>query len=208
VSSPKLIVGLGNPGAKYRNTRHNAGFIVVDRIAEERGSIWRLERKFSAEISETGFDGGRQFLAKPQTYMNLSGEAVVQLFRFYRVKLTDLLVVLDDADLPLGSLRMRSEGSAGGHHGLESIEQHLGSNQFARAKLGIARPNSSARDIAGHVLGNFGADELALWTMVVTRSIQQIKCWAAEGVAKAMNQFNGVVRPPLSGLINVERNIQ
>lgn len=182
--------------------------MVVDELAQTLGASWRLEKKFFAAVGETKAAGRRLLLAKPQTFMNLSGEAVVQLVRYHRVEFTDLLVVVDDADLPLGTLRLRPEGSSGGHHGLQSIEQHLGSRGFARLKLGIARPSQEVRSIAGHVLGSFLTEELPYWAAVLARAVQQVHCWATDDIAKAMNGFNGVVKPPQDGLTNAERKMQ
>lgn len=128
--------------------------------------------------------------------MNLSGQSVGAVIRFHRLALSQLLVIVDDADLPLGSLRMRPEGSSGGHHGLESIEAHLGSRQFARLKVGIARPDHGKRDLAGHVLGKFSGEECGVLEMVLHRAAKQVECWATEGVAKAMNGFNGALSLP------------
>lgn len=208
LNAARLIIGLGNPGAKYRNTRHNAGFMAVDQLAAALRANWRLEKKFASELTEVNFADCRILLAKPQTFMNLSGGAVVQLVRFFRIELSKILIVVDDADLPMGTLRLRPGGSAGGHHGLESIEQHVGSREFARLKLGIARPASGQRDIAGHVLGCFEGSELGHWKLVLERAAQQLECWVTGDVAKAMNDFNGVVTLPLGGLNNAERKMQ
>lgn len=193
VNTVRLIVGLGNPGRKYRETRHNAGFMLAERLATKWGGRWRMEKKFFAELAECGFAGRRFILCRPQTFMNASGEAVAKVADFYRVAPAATLVLVDDADLPLGALRLRGEGSPGGHHGLESVEQHLGTRAYPRIRLGIARPHAEVRDIANHVLGRFQADELALWEKVLARAESQVECWAAEGVARAMNLYNGTV---------------
>lgn len=208
MNTSRLIVGLGNPGAEYRDTRHNAGFMLVDRLAERWGCGWRMEKKFFAEVAEGRQAGGRVLLAKPQTFINLSGKAVAELVQFYKVGTADVLVALDDADLPLGTLRLRPEGSPGGHHGLESVEQHLGSRAYARLKLGIARPASEARDIAGHVLGRFSREEHLLWEKVLQRAVEQVECWTTEGIAKAMNRFNGSVTADPKSSGNAERKTQ
>src|SRR5437879_3772488 len=124
-----LIVGLGNPGAEYARTRHNAGFRVVERLAERRGAGWTYEKKFNARLARAERGDRTVLLCQPQTYMNSSGEAAGAVVQFYRVALGGLLIVVDDADLPLGELRLRPGGSSGGHHGLESIEQHLGTRE-------------------------------------------------------------------------------
>jgi peptidyl-tRNA hydrolase, PTH1 family len=190
-----LIVGLGNPGADYARTRHNAGFLVADRLAERWRAGWTYEKKFSARLASAQRNDRRVLLCEPQTYMNLSGEAVGAVMAFYRVPHADLLVVVDDADLPLGELRMRPGGSSGGHHGLESIEQHLGTREYARLRVGIGR-RSGAREITGYVLGRFGSTEAALADRVLSVATEQAESWLEAGIQKAMSQFNGVVRDP------------
>jgi len=193
----QLIVGLGNPGREYRDTRHNAGFMLLERLAQDLRSGWRTEKKFFAELADGSVEGRRWLLCRPQTFMNLSGESVGKLMNFHRLTPAALLVVVDDADLPLGTLRMRPEGSSGGHHGLDSIEQHLGTRSFARLKLGIARPASAVRDIAGHVLGKFAAEDLPVWEKVLERGAQQVRSWSVEGIGRAMNRYNGPVATPV-----------
>jgi peptidyl-tRNA hydrolase, PTH1 family len=189
----RLIVGLGNPGAEYAQTRHNAGFTLVERLALRWKAGWANERKFNARVARAGSGGVPVLLCQPQTFMNLSGEAVGALVNFYRLlPQSGLLVVVDDADLPLGEIRLRAGGGTGGHHGLESIEQHLGTNEFARLRLGIGRA-PGAREITDHVLGRFDAAEAPLLEKVLGRAADQVECWLAAGVEKAMNQFNGVV---------------
>jgi len=193
VNASGLIVGLGNPGPEYRDTRHNAGFMLADRLAERWGGRWRMEKKFFAEIAECGFGGRRMILCRPQTYMNSSGEAVAKVAAFFRLEPASVLVMADDADLPLGTLRLRPEGSPGGHHGLESVESHLGTRAYPRLKMGIARPAQVQRSIAGHVLGKLGDDDRPVWNQVLQRAAEQVECWAADGIAKAMNRYNGTV---------------
>jgi len=187
-----LIVGLGNPGAEYAKTRHNAGFTLVELLARRWKADWAGERKFNARIARAKYDGRRVLLCQPQTFMNLSGEAVGAVKDFYQLPLEQVLVAVDDADLPLGEIRLRPGGGAGGHHGLESIGQHLGSDGFARLRLGIGRADG-AREITGHVLGRFDAGEAALMEKVFGRAANQVECWLATGIEKAMNQFNGSV---------------
>jgi len=194
MESLHLVVGLGNPGAEYVRTRHNAGFLVLEELARRSSAGWNLEKKFDARVAKQDQDGRKVLLAQPQTFMNLSGEAVNALMGFYRVPLSQLLVVTDDADLPLGEIRLRSKGSSGGHHGLESIEQHAGSRDFARLKVGIGRKDGR-REITGHVLGKFSTEEAKLMDKVLQRAADQVACWVAEGIEKAMNRFNGVVNP-------------
>ena len=187
-----LIVGLGNPGADYARTRHNAGFLVVEELAQRAKAGWNFEKKFNARLAKAERDGRKVLFAEPQTFMNLSGESVSALLSFYQVPLGQLLVVVDDADLPFGEIRLKPKGSSGGHHGLESIEQHVGSREFARLKVGIGRKDGR-REITGHVLGKFGADEAPLLEKVLQRAAHQAECRVAEGIEKAMNRFNGVV---------------
>jgi PTH1 family peptidyl-tRNA hydrolase len=139
--------------------------------------------------------GHRVLLCKPQTFVNSSGDAVGALVGFYQVPLRNLLILLDDADLPLGELRLRMRGSSGGHHGLESIEQHLGTREFARLRIGIGRRNGE-REITGHVLGRFAAAESAMVEKVLAVACDQVECWLDAGIQKAMSQFNGVVDDP------------
>ena len=187
-----LIVGLGNPGADYAQTRHNAGFMLVELLAWRERLAWRAEKKFQARVAKAERGGRRVMFCEPQTFMNLSGEAVGALVGFYRLPLTRLLVAVDDADLPLGEIRLRPGGSSGGHHGLESIEQHLGSRDFARLRIGIGRKDGK-REIAGHVLGRMSPGELTVMGKVLARATDQVECWLAHGLQKAMSQFNGVL---------------
>jgi len=198
VSGNCLVVGLGNPGLEYRNSRHNAGFMVVDAIAAKAGSEWRLEKKFFAELSECSLGGTKCLLVKPQTFMNLSGKSVAAVASYRRIELGNILVALDDADLPLGAIRLRPGGGAGGHHGLESVIEHMAGKEFPRLRLGIARPVGEVRDIANHVLGKFDEAERNLLETVLQQSVRQVQCWSAEGIALAMNRFNGLVNPAKS----------
>lgn len=192
-----LIAGLGNPGEKYARTRHNAGFLAVEELASRWGTGWVGEQRFSALVARTEMAGRRLLLAKPQTFMNASGEAVARLMQLYRVPVARLLVVVDDADLMLGTIRMRPGGSTGGHHGLESVIAHLGGErQFARQRIGIGRDRPGLREIVGHVLGRFGEDEWQLMQKVIVRAGDQIQCWIESGIEKAMNQYNGAVERP------------
>ena len=189
-----LIVGLGNPGAEYAKTRHNAGFLLVEKLAAQWKTDWANERKFNARIAKAERSGKRILLCEPQTFMNLSGETVGALKDFYQLQLGQLLVMVDDADLPFGEIRLRPGGSSGGHHGLESIEQHLGSREFARLRIGIGRKDS-AREITDYVLGKFEKSENELLEKVLERAAGQIDCWLESGLQKAMSQFNGVIGP-------------
>ena len=172
-----LIVGLGNPGADYARTRHNAGFLVVDRLAERWRAGWTYEKKFSTRLASVQRSDRRVLLCEPQTYMNSSGEAVGAVVAYYQA---------------LGELRLRPGGSSGGHHGLESIEQHLGTRDYARLRIGIGR-QSGAREITGYVLGRFSSTEATLADKVLTVASDQAEVWLEAGIQKAMSQFNGVV---------------
>lgn len=187
-----LIVGLGNPGAEYARTRHNVGFMVLEHLAGRWRARWGFEKKFNAQLARAERDAGRVLLCRPQTYMNASGEAVRAARDYFDVALGRLLVVVDDADLPLGELRMRPRGSSGGHHGLESIEQHLGTRDYPRLRLGIGRQNV-AREITGHVLGRFSSTEVAVADKLLTVASDQVETWLDAGIQKAMSQFNGAM---------------
>ena len=189
-----LIVGLGNPGREYARTRHNAGFMVLDRIAASWKASWTSERKFEARIAKAGRDSRNILLCEPQTYMNLSGEAVGEIASYRKIPAARLLVTVDDADLPFGEIRLRPGGSSGGHHGLESIEQHLGTRDYARQRIGIGRDNPGVRQIAGHVLSQFRPDEQELLEKVLQKACEQIECWLDAGVTQAMNRFNGKIK--------------
>jgi peptidyl-tRNA hydrolase, PTH1 family len=189
-----LIVGLGNPGAEYAATRHNAGFMLVEKMAEAWRAGWTGERRFSARVAKADRQGKKVLLCEPQTFMNLSGEAVGALVRYYQLPLANIVVAVDDADLPLGEIRLRPSGGAGGHHGLESIMQHLGSREYARLRIGIGRKNE-ARQITGHVLGKFASEEQATLKQVLDRAAGQMECWLSAGLQKAMSQFNGAISP-------------
>ncbi len=186
-----LMVGLGNPGAEYAGTRHNAGFLLVNKLAAQWKCDWAAEKKFQARIAKTARNGKRIFLCQPQTFMNASGETVGALMNFYQLPLARLLVAADDADLPLGTIRLRAGGSSGGHHGLESIEQHLASRAFARQKIGIGRKDGM-REITNYVLGRFDAAENALVEKVLDRAAAQVEAWLDAGMKKAV-QLNGMV---------------
>ena len=187
-----LIVGLGNPGAEYAKTRHNAGFLLVEKLAEQWKSNWANERKFVSRVAKAERNGQKVLLCEPQTFMNLSGKSVGALVNFYQLPLVKILVAVDDADLPFGEIRLRKSGSSGGHHGLESIEQHLATRDFARLRIGIGRKDSS-RQIANYVLGKFDSSESELLKKVLERATNQVKTWLTSGIEKAMSQFNGVV---------------
>ncbi len=183
-------MGLGNPGRAYARTRHNAGFMVVERLARRWSAVWKTEKKFNAQLARAQPEGRRLLLCQPGTFMNASGEAIGGLARFHKLPPERILVTVDDADLPLGEVRLRACGSSGGHHGLESIEQHLATRDFPRQRIGIGRADG-AREITDYVLAPFGRDEAGVLKNVLTRACDQIECWLRVGLVPAMNQFNG-----------------
>jgi PTH1 family peptidyl-tRNA hydrolase len=192
MDSVRLIIGLGNPGAKYAKTRHNIGFLLVEKLSARWSATWRDEKGFDIRLAAGSCAGQRVLLCEPLTYMNASGSAVRRLVDYYRIPVDQLLVAVDDADLPLGEVRLRPSGGTGGHHGLESIEQDLGTDQYARLRLGIGR-GAGLREITGHVLGRFGKNEQGLLEAVLQHGTDQLECWLRAGLQKAMNDFNGVV---------------
>lgn len=187
VSPLKLVVGLGNPGLRYARNRHNVGFMLLDRIARAEHASF-VRQRFNAHLCELMLEGERLLLAKPQTFMNLSGNAVGKLVSFYHIPHSDIMVVYDDLDLPLGKLRIRANGSAGGHHGMDSIINALDSREIPRLRIGIGRPNS--HEDVNHVLGNFIEDEQDAVDEILERAEQALRIWVREGIVKAMNEFN------------------
>ena len=184
-----LIAGLGNPGAKYENTRHNAGFMAADALAEHcHAGAWRL--KFQAQTAQVVLGGQGVLLLKPLTYMNLSGEAVGQAARFYKLPADHVLVISDDTDLPLGKLRIRNSGSSGGHNGLKSIITHLGTDQFPRLKIGVGGKPHPDYDMADWVLGQLQGQDKKTMEDAVARAAQAAECLVQDGPEKAMNRFN------------------
>jgi peptidyl-tRNA hydrolase, PTH1 family len=184
----KLVVGLGNPGRKYEGTRHNVGFDVVNLIAGRHHLEWEMApRGFDALVAR--WRNANAVVAKPLTFMNLSGPAVNGLLQFYKIEVPDLLVVVDEVHLELGRLRARGAGSAGGHNGLKSIIGALGTLEFARLRVGVGR-GDARRDLADHVLSRFDADERATVEQSVARAADAAEMFVAEGIAPAMNRFN------------------
>lgn len=187
---PKLIVGLGNPGTKYEQTRHNIGFDAVDALANSWQCSWQEQKRFQAMFSEgLSPTGAKIYLLKPLTYMNRSGQSVRAVLDWYKLPVRSLLVVYDDLDLPLGRLRMRLSGSAGGHNGMKSIISHLNSQDFPRMRLGIGKANHSGETI-DHVLGKFAPEERKLVREVIILALDAIALGCKQGVEKSMSLYN------------------
>ena len=184
-----LVVGLGNPGEQYENTRHNVGFRVADELAG-RADIPIQRLRFRALTNTTELGGEKVLLLKPVTYMNLSGEAVGEAARFYKVPPERVLVVSDDVSLPVGKLRLRRGGSAGGHNGLKSIIQHLGTDQFPRIKIGVGQKPHPDYDMADWVLGKFTGEDKKTVDTAVQRAADAVECYIRDGADRAMNRFN------------------
>jgi PTH1 family peptidyl-tRNA hydrolase len=184
----KAIVGLGNPGAQYKGTRHNVGFAVLDELAR-RASVDFETAPAEALMARWRRADEPVLLVKPLTYMNLSGQAIGELSRYFKIELADLLVVVDEIQLPLGKLRARARGSAGGHNGLKSVMAHLGDN-YARLRLGVGR-GDARRDLADHVLTRFDKDEAAEVERMIARAADAAETFITSGIAAVMNQFNG-----------------
>jgi len=185
----KLIVGLGNPGAKYRGTRHNIGFAVADELAGRHSAAFESSpvEALVAKIRQP--DGTVVLLGKPLTFMNASGEAVGALMRYFKIDIGDLLIIVDEVQLPLGRLRTRSSGSAGGHNGLKSIVAHLGA-EFPRLRIGVGRGDAQ-RDLADHVLARFDADETAEVGRMIARAGDAAELFVTSGIEAVMNAYNG-----------------
>lgn len=184
-----FVIGLGNPGSKYDGTRHNVGFEVVDRFAHEN-NIEVKTKKHRALIGQGSVSGEKVIVVKPQTYMNLSGESVADLLAFYKEESSSIIVVYDDTDTSIGMLRIRDKGTAGGHNGIKSIISHLGTNEFARIKVGVGE-KPPGWDLANYVLSRFQKDELEVIVDSVARASKAIERIISDGTYVAMNDFNG-----------------
>ena len=190
----KFIIGLGNPGEEYSGTKHNIGFTVVKELAKECGIKVNKKMHFSL-LGRGKISGEDVTLVLPQTYMNLSGQAVGALTRFYEIPCERLLVCSDDIDLPLGTLRLRPEGGSAGQKGLESIMEHLGTKAFPRLRLGIGRP-SGVKAAAGYVLRDFKGEDLDIINVALDRAVEAIESFLREGIMLAMSRFNGPAEKP------------
>ena len=181
-----MIAGLGNPGRKYAGTRHNVGFDVLDLLADRHRLEWESA---PADAIMAKWRAPGVLLAKPLTFMNLSGHAVGELLRYFKIDLSDLLIVVDDANLELGRLRARAAGSAGGHNGLKSLIAQLGTGEFARVRVGVGR-GDARRDLADHVLATFDPEERTIVAETVSRTADAVELFVAEGIGPVMNRFN------------------
>jgi PTH1 family peptidyl-tRNA hydrolase len=184
----KVVVGLGNPGGRYAGTRHNLGFAVIDLLAQSPRA-GRFQGRFQAQVAEVIEDGHKALLVKPETFMNLSGRPVRQVLDFYQVSVEDLLVVSDDINLPLGKIRVRARGSHGGHNGLRDIQNHLGTTEYGRLRIGVGAPDED--DAVDHVLGRFRPSERAVIEESLGTAAQAVAVWIHQGIEACMNQFNG-----------------
>ncbi|HCP15349.1 MAG TPA: aminoacyl-tRNA hydrolase [Peptococcaceae bacterium] len=184
----KLIAGLGNPGSTYAHTRHNVGFMVIDRLAASLG-VAVEKKQGQALVSQAVYKGERLLLVKPQTYMNLSGDSIMELLNFYKNGIEELIVIHDDMDIELGRVRFKAGGGTGGHRGLKSIAERLGSNEYDRLKVGIGRPFERIKPEV-FVLQSFQTEEKLLLDKVLNLAVAGLENWIAEGCVSSMNKFN------------------
>ena len=185
----KVVAGLGNPGKKYDNTPHNIGFDIVDILAEKLSAGWKNHANFRVSTAKASWKGTQLLLVKPQTFMNLSGTGIAPLMRYFRCKPEDLTVVVDDADLPLGRLRIRAKGGAGGHNGLASIIENLGTQEFARVRVGVGRETPGG--LIKHVLNKFASDHKEMVEGAVETATEAVLCLIENDLIESMNRYNG-----------------
>jgi peptidyl-tRNA hydrolase, PTH1 family len=185
----KLIIGLGNPGAEYTLTRHNAGFLVLEEFARANGVKFRMNRRFSALVGESAIGKEKIFLAMPQTFMNLSGNSVRSMLSWLKVEADSMFVVMDDIALPFGAIRIKPKGSSGGHNGLNSIIDSIGTQEFPRMRIGILG-RKNVRDLSSYVLDKFTKLEQKNLPGILEAGRMACECWVKEGVDTAMNKFN------------------
>jgi len=197
----RLVVGLGNPGQRYAGTRHNVGFMALERLAKREGVRFKSMAKLQGELAEVGFGTDRLRLLMPQTFMNESGRSIRAALDWFDLSADQVLVLVDDMDLPLGRLRIRAKGSAGGHNGLKSTIQHLGSQEFARLRIGIGAPGRSAEErkarTVSHVLGSFNASEQPLLNDVLDEVLRGLELMQRQGLERAGNRLNGLHLAPV-----------
>ena len=197
----QLIVGLGNPGRQYEETRHNIGFMLLDRLAAGSGVSFQSSPKWQCHLAKLPESG--TLLLKPQTFMNLSGRAIRQVLAFHKWAPESMLVIYDDAALPLGRLRFREQGSAGGHNGIKSIIEHLGSDAFPRLKIGIGE--SHPGNMTGHVLGKFSPDERPLVENTLATALEAVQLARSQGIATAANRYHTRIQLPQSDESQIPR---
>ena len=186
----KIIIGLGNPGRKYEKTPHNIGFEVIDELADVLSCSLKRSLRFNARIGKATWNGEKVLLVKPQTFMNNSGMAVGSIARYQKVDASDVVAVSDDADLDLGSLRLKSGGGSGGHRGIDSLIQHLGKKDFARVRVGVGK-GREGQGLVGHVLQRFSQKEKRVAEKIVALAAQSVLCLLDAGIDEAMNKYNG-----------------
>lgn len=186
-----VICGLGNPGRKYENTRHNIGFIAIDRLADKL-DVKVNRSRFRSTVGETQIDGEKVLLVKPETYMNDSGLAVKEIMDFYKLDPADLIVIYDDFDIPEGTIRIRPFGSAGTHNGMRSIIRLLGSDRFPRIRIGTGKEDMESRELIGFVLGGFSKEEVKIMEDAVDAAVSASICYVKDGIDRAMNRYNGI----------------
>ncbi|KHF38334.1 aminoacyl-tRNA hydrolase [Halalkalibacter okhensis] len=184
----KLVVGLGNPGSKYAGTRHNVGFDCIDYCARQLG-IELDQSKFKGMYGKGNVNGEKVILLKPLTYMNLSGESVRPLMDYFNIDVEDVLIIYDDMDLPVGKIRLRQKGSAGGHNGIKSLIQHLGTPEFKRIRVGVDRPQNG-ESIVSYVLGTYRPEEREDVEQAIIQSSKAVEAWATKSFLEVMNEFN------------------
>jgi len=187
----KLLVGLGNPGIKYQLNRHNVGFLLIDALADKWGNRSQFKSEHQALTQKVTIDNEPCLLAKPQTYMNLSGESVRALMNYYDISRSDLLIMQDEVDIPYSTLRFHVRRGHGGHNGIRNIHEHLGTNDYARLKLGVGRPIHPQMEVADFVLQNFSSEEQTTLPEFLTQAMEATEFFVKMGVEKAANQYNG-----------------
>lgn len=197
----RLVVGLGNPGQRYAGTRHNVGFMALERLAQREGVRFKSMAKLQGELAEVGVGCDRFRLLMPQTFMNESGRSIRAALDWFDLSADQILVLVDDMDLPLGRVRLRSKGSAGGHNGLKSTIQHLGTQEFARLRIGIGAPGRSAEErkarTVSHVLGSFNVSEQPLLNDVLDEVLRGLELIQDQGLERAGNRLNGLQLAPV-----------
>ena len=188
----KILAGLGNPGKEYESTPHSIGFEVADAVVREMAATFRKAASFKGELADGRFANGKLLVVKPMTFMNLSGDSVAPVVKYHNATAADLVVVSDDIDLPVGRIRIRKGGSAGGHNGLKSVIERLGTQDFIRLKIGVGRDRNDRSKVIGHVLGKFDRDTRALMdSKIVPAAVKAVEQIFTEGPDAAMNVWNG-----------------